>query len=62
MPNTIKALAELIRRRRNTKATIDALQRMTDSELKDIGVNRGNISDIANGILDVHRTVRGAKP
>lgn len=60
MTNMLTSIAEALRRRRNTSATIDELQRLTDAELHDIGITRGNIHNIAHGILDIHRAVRGA--
>ena len=58
MPNLIKAMNEAMRRRRNTNSTVRELHRLTDLELKDIGIHRGDIEAVARGILDVHRTVR----
>ena len=56
--NLIKKVAEKLRQRRNTNATIKQLNSLTDDELKDIGIYRGDIQRVANGILDVHRAVR----
>lgn len=60
MTNLITAMNEALRRRRNTNSTVRELHRLTDLELKDIGIHRGDIEAVARGILDVHRTVRDA--
>ena len=60
MTNMIKAMNEVLRRRRNTNNTIRELHRLTDTELKDIGIHRGNIENVARGLIDIHRTVRDA--
>jgi uncharacterized protein YjiS (DUF1127 family) len=56
--NMFKAIAEALRRRRNMNNTINELHKMTDSELKDIGIPRCNIEQVVRGIVDIHRTVR----
>ncbi len=38
--------------------TINQLHNLSDTELKDIGIYRGQIEEIARGIIDFHRTVR----
>lgn len=60
MANMIKAISEALRRHRNINNTIKELHSLTDAELRDIGVNRGNIETVARGIVDIHRTVRDA--
>ena len=58
MTNMIKAMAEALRRRRNINATIAELHKLSDADLRDIGIARGNIETVARGLIDVHRTVR----
>tara|TARA_R110002072_G_scaffold981_3_gene8113 strand:+ start:399 stop:605 length:207 start_codon:yes stop_codon:yes gene_type:complete len=58
MTNLLTAMNEALRRRRNTNSTVRELHRLTDLELKDIGIHRGDIDAVARGILDIHRTVR----
>ena len=57
----VRAIREKLRQRRNTRATIEQLNKLSDSELKDIGLCRGDIRRVAEGILDIHRTVRDSK-
>ena len=52
------AIIEAFRRHTNTRNTIKELNSLTDDELNDIGINRGDIQNIARGVLDVHRAVR----
>jgi len=54
----IKDVAELIRKRANMNATIRELHMLNDHELKDIGINRSQIEEIARSIIDFHRLVR----
>ena len=54
----IKDVAESIRRRANMNATIRELHQLSDNELKDVGILRGQIEGIARGIIDFHRLVR----
>ncbi len=58
MTNMITAMAEALRRRRNINATINELHKLSDSDLHDIGIARGNIETVARGLIDIHRTVR----
>ena len=58
MTNMITAISEALRRRRNTNATITELHKLSDAELQDIGIPRGNIETVARGLIDIHRTVR----
>ena len=58
MTNMIKAMTEALRRRRNINATITELHSLSDAELQDIGIHRGNIETVARGLIDIHRTVR----
>ena len=58
MTNMITAISEALRRRRNINATINELHNLSDAELQDIGIPRGNIETVARGIIDVHRVVR----
>ena len=58
MTNMITAMAEALRRRRNINATITELHKLSDADLHDIGIARGNIETVARGLIDIHRTVR----
>ena len=58
MTNMITAISEALRRRRNINATITELHNLSDAELQDIGIPRGNIETVARGLIDIHRTVR----
>jgi len=60
--NKIGRWAEVIRKRANMNATIRELHLLTDNELKDIGIDRGQIEMVARGIIDFHRTVRDTCP
>jgi len=60
MTNMITTIAEALRRRRNINATITELHKLSDAELADIGIARGNIETVARGLIDMHRTVRDA--
>ena len=60
MTNMITAIAEALRQRRNINATISELHKLSDADLHDIGIARGNIETVARGLIDVHRTVRDA--
>jgi len=54
----ITTIAEALRRRRNINATITELHKLSDADLHDIGIARGNIETVARGLIDIHRTVR----
>ena len=54
----ITKLTETLRRRRNINATVSELHKLTDAELKDIGIPRVSIEQVARGIVDIHRVVR----
>lgn len=60
MTNMITAVSEALRRRRNTNATIKELHSLSDRELKDIGIHRSQIEQVARSLIDMHRTVRDA--
>jgi len=60
MTNMITTIAEALRRRRNINATITELHKLSDADLHDIGIARGNIETVARGLIDMHRTVRDA--
>ena len=59
--NKISRWTEVLRKRRNMNSTVNELHKLTDAELRDIGVKRGDIDTIARGVIDFHRTVRDAK-
>jgi len=50
--------SEVLRKRSTMNATIKELHMLTDAELNDIGIGRGEIENIARGIIDFHRNVR----
>ena len=54
------SIGEMIRRRRNLNNTIKTLSGLSDRDLQDIGLHRGDIESIARSVIDVHRTVRDA--
>lgn len=54
----IKDVAELLRKRANINATVRELHLLSDNELKDIGIHRSQIEEVARGIIDFHRAVR----
>jgi uncharacterized protein YjiS (DUF1127 family) len=58
MMNELSRWTDVIRKRRNMNQTIKELHRLTDSELRDIGINRGDIDNVARSIIDFHRNVR----
>jgi|GEM_PF-6001979 len=58
MMNELSRWTDVIRKRKNMNQTIKELHRLTDSELKDIGINRGDIDNVARSIIDFHRNVR----
>ena len=47
MMNELSKWTDVIRKRRNMNQTIKELHRLTDSELRDIGINRGDIDNVA---------------
>lgn len=58
MTNMITSISEALRRRRNINATIKELHSLSDADLQDIGLHRGQIERVARGLIDIHRTVR----
>lgn len=58
MTNMITSISEALRRRRNINATIKELHSLSDADLQDIGLHRGQIETVARGLIDIHRTVR----
>jgi len=56
--NWISTVAEKLRRRVNINATIRELHMLNDYQLKDLGILRGQIDNVARGIIDFHRLVR----
>jgi len=55
---SVKGMVERMRQRVNTKQTIDALSKLSDRDLADIGIHRSQITSVATGLLDVHRKER----
>lgn len=55
---TIKSFVEAFKREQKIRATISELSQLSDGELRDIGISRGDIYSIALGDTDY---VRGAK-
>ena len=52
---------EVLRKRKNMNATMHELHKLTDAELRDIGISRGDIDTIARGVIDFHREVRDSQ-
>ena len=66
LANWFKDLANELQRRRNIRETIKALSALSNHELNDIGIARGDIWHIANTsypkgktVADVNRNLRG---
>jgi uncharacterized protein YjiS (DUF1127 family) len=66
LANWFKDLANELQRRRNVKHTIKQLSALSNHELNDIGIARGDIWHIANTsypkgktVADVNRNLRG---
>ena len=66
LANWFKDLANELQRRRNIKHTIKQLSALSNHELNDIGIARGDIWHIANPsypkvktVADVNRNLRG---
>ena len=66
LANWFKDLANELQRRRNIRQTIKALSALSNYELNDIGIARGDIWHIANTsypkgktVADVNRNLRG---
>jgi uncharacterized protein YjiS (DUF1127 family) len=66
LANWFKNLANDLQRRRNIRQTIKALSALSNHELNDIGIARGDIWHIANTsypkgktVADVNRNLRG---
>jgi len=47
----INRLRDAYRRRRTVRNTINELSRLSDRELNDIGISRGQIGEVARGVL-----------
>lgn len=58
MKINFRSMIERMRQRYNTKKTIDALSKLKDRELADIGIHRSQIVSIATEVLKVHREER----
>lgn len=59
--NKISRWTEVLRKRRNMNSTMHELHKLTDAELRDIGIKRGDIDTIARGVIDFHREVRDSQ-
>ena len=59
--NKVGRWAEVLRKRKNMNATMHELHKLTDAELRDIGISRGDIDTIARGVIDFHREVRDSQ-
>jgi uncharacterized protein YjiS (DUF1127 family) len=59
--NKVGRWAEVLRKRRNMNSTMQELHKLTDAELRDIGISRGDIDTIARGVIDFHREVRDSQ-
>ena len=58
MFDKIKEIRETLRRRRNMNETIKALHQLNDLELRDVGIHRTQIDEVARSVIDFPRTVR----
>ena len=59
--NLVNSIKETLRKRKNMNDTIHQLNKLTDAELRDIGITRSQINSIARGVIDFHRAVRDNK-
>ena len=59
--NLVNNIKETLRKRKNMNDTIHQLNKLTDAELRDIGITRSQINSIARGVIDFHRAVRDNK-
>ena len=48
-------------KRANMNATVQELHKLQDHQLQDLGIHRGQIEEVARGIIGFHRTVRDGK-
>jgi len=55
----IKTLTASLKRRKIYNATVKELSRLTDAELNDIGLNRGDIRSVARADVDMNPNLRG---
>ena len=55
----IKTLTASLKRRKIYNATVKELSRLTDAELNDIGLNRGDIRSIARADVDMNPNLKG---
>lgn len=55
---SVKDIIERMRQRVNTRRTIEALNRLSDRDLADIGIHRSQIVSVATELLDIHRKER----
>lgn len=55
---SVKGIIERMRQRVNTRRTIEALNRLNDRDLADIGIHRSQIVSVATELLDIHRKER----
>jgi len=58
MQINFRSMIERMRQRYNTKKTIEALSKLNDRDLADIGIHRSQITSIATEVLKVHREER----
>ena len=52
---SVKGIIERMRQRVNTRRTIEALNKLNDRDLADIGIHRSQIVSVATELLDIHR-------
>lgn len=55
---SVKGIIERMRQRVNTRRTIEALNKLNDRDLADIGIHRSQIVSVATELLDIHRKER----
>jgi len=55
---SVKGIIERMRQKVNTRRTIEALNKLNDRDLADIGIHRSQIVSVATELLDIHRKER----
>lgn len=55
MPNIITAVSDALQRRYNVNATIKRLHSLSDKQLRDIAIDRGNIEQVARNMAKAAR-------
>lgn len=55
----LKIWSAYVKRQRDINQTVKELQQLTDAELNDIGINRGDIYSVARQDADMNPNLRG---